>query len=624
MSNTFKQDLQKKLFQLGVIPLILLSILLITKIYFTLNDLSTTNHTQILKSIDYKLNSFVNDIHHKANFFKQNINKVHLKEFLQFNKGLESIIILDNKGIVVNSVSQIENNFFNGFDYSNKDIYKKYKQLKHPLFSDIEFSIATNNFIVSYIFNIKDNVVVFNINLNSIASYIRYFKNDKNIQIIIADHTGKYIVNTDSDLKNLNDSLFATDIYKKGVKKTKPYSYTEIYDSELNINHHIMYTINQKTKWFVITMEHEDTVDINITKIIIWVILFIIIIMAIMLFGINKLASRILHPLDILIANMEKFASMKITKEIPLESNYPMFQKLEQSFNSLQQKILQRDQELQNLNNSLEDKVEIQTKKLKELNNSLSIRVEEEVKANKQKEQILFEQSKMAAMGEMIGNIAHQWRQPLSVISTLASTAQMKHEMGIFDDKEFIKSMDKIVDSTNFLSNTIDDFRNFFKKDKQKISFTMQELLDINLKLLEASFKNSGIIIEQQINNISILGYKNEMVQAMLNILNNAKDVLKEQSLETKIILISNHIENNTLKITIQDNGGGIKKEVIHRIFEPYFTTKHKSQGTGIGLYMTREIIVQHMNGDISVSNEEFIYNNQKYTGAKFTITLPL
>ena len=244
----------------------------------------------------------------------------------------------------------------------------------------------------------------------------------------------------------------------------------------------------------------------------------------------------------------------------------------------------------------------------------------------KENEKILYQQSKMASMGEMIGNIAHQWRQPLSVISTIASGIMVQKEYGMFKEDHLVDDMDKIVKQTAHMSKTIEDFRDFFKSDKEKILFNVKDTIRQNIDLIEASFKNHNITIDPKINqDIELFGYQNELTQALINILNNAKDqLIKLDKEELKLVSIETIIQNNMVEINITDNGGGVPKDIIDKVFDPYFTTKHQSQGTGIGLYMTHEIIVKHFNGQLYVTNVDFTYENKTYTGARFTIALPM
>jgi signal transduction histidine kinase len=241
-----------------------------------------------------------------------------------------------------------------------------------------------------------------------------------------------------------------------------------------------------------------------------------------------------------------------------------------------------------------------------------------------QKDKILFEQSKMASMGEMIGNIAHQWRQPLSVISTTATGALIKNEMGLLDKEELNKSFNSINDSAQFLSKTIDDFRNFLKPHKNKEQYKIINTIQQTINLVGASLKNHDIkLITNLKDDIIINGYSNEIIQALINIINNAKDALKNIE-DNKFIFIDSYKDRYNYIITIQDNGGGIPEKIINRIFEPYFTTKHKFQGTGIGLYMTYQILTVHTPGDIKVHNVTFKYEGKEYKGAKFFIKIPI
>ena len=267
----------------------------------------------------------------------------------------------------------------------------------------------------------------------------------------------------------------------------------------------------------------------------------------------------------------------------------------------------------------------IYSKKLRELNISLQQTVSDQIQKNDEKNIILFQQNKMAAMGEMIENIAHQWRQPLSVITTIASSLKLKREYGIIEEKDYDESIDHILDTANYLSNTIDDFRYYFSPNKEKDLFNTKFLLNRCVKIVSIDFFNKHIKIIDNIEELMIYSYENELLQVIINILNNAKDeLIKVEKEQNRIIFIDLYKEQNNLIIKIKDNAGGIKKEIMNRIFEPYFTTKHKSNGTGIGLYMCEEIIVKHIKGEIKVSNEEYIFEDKNFTGALFEISIPI
>ena len=244
----------------------------------------------------------------------------------------------------------------------------------------------------------------------------------------------------------------------------------------------------------------------------------------------------------------------------------------------------------------------------------------------KNKENLLIQQSKMASMGEMIGNIAHQWRQPLSLISTAASGMKIQKEFDQLDDKTFNVTLDSIINTTMFLSQTIDDFQNYLKEDKEKKEFDVNTSINKILTIIKGSFINHSInvILDLQ-KDLLINSYENELNQALLNILNNAKDALVETNKENRYIHIKSYKTNKEIIIEIIDNAGGIKEEIINKIFEPYFTTKHKSQGTGLGLYMTHQIITSSMNGDIKITNIKHTFNDKHFDKcALVKITFPL
>ncbi|WP_157278772.1 sensor histidine kinase [Aliarcobacter butzleri] len=239
------------------------------------------------------------------------------------------------------------------------------------------------------------------------------------------------------------------------------------------------------------------------------------------------------------------------------------------------------------------------------------------------KQAILYQQSKMAAMGEMIGNIAHQWRQPLSIITTATSGMVLQKQMGVLTDEFFFEASDRINHSAQYLSETIDDFRNFFIPNKEKSKVNLIEIFKKTLDLISAKFSSKDIEIIKNIEGVEFESYENELIQALINILNNSRDELIKKDGE-RFIFVDAFEKDNFINIIIKDNAGGVIKENLDKIFEPYFTTKYKSQGTGIGLYMTEEIITKHLNGTICVENVEFTYNEKEYFGAEFTIRIDL
>lgn len=240
----------------------------------------------------------------------------------------------------------------------------------------------------------------------------------------------------------------------------------------------------------------------------------------------------------------------------------------------------------------------------------------------KSKESLLVQQSKMAALGEMLANISHQWRQPLSVISTVASGMKLKLEYDMFNKEEEIKNLDILVDSTSYLSATIDDFKNFLNPEKINKTFTIKKVIDKTLQMFGKNFTSHGIEIITDIDDSQIVGNDNELLQVIINIINNSKDILNQKDLDKKLIFIDLHKTSSNITLSIKDNGGGIDESILTKIFDAYFTTKHKSIGTGIGLYMSYQIIKNSFKGDLIASNEKFIFENKEYQGAKFTISL--
>ncbi len=240
----------------------------------------------------------------------------------------------------------------------------------------------------------------------------------------------------------------------------------------------------------------------------------------------------------------------------------------------------------------------------------------------KEQEELLFQQSKMATMGEMLENIAHQWRQPLSVISTSATGIKVQREYGVSSPQKELEALDTITNSVQHLSDTIDDFRSFFKPNKKKEEFKIADAFNRTEELMSSKLKNRDITVIKDTMDISMFGYENELIQAFMNIINNAKDALEEIDSDEKYIFFTLNQDQNNVIITIKDTAGGIPQDILPSIFKEHFTTKGDKEGTGIGLYMT-QMIIEKINGTIHAENEHFQYKGKNYTGAEFTILIP-
>jgi len=251
-----------------------------------------------------------------------------------------------------------------------------------------------------------------------------------------------------------------------------------------------------------------------------------------------------------------------------------------------------------------------------ELAKNLEKKVEEEIEKNRTKDRILENQAKLAALGEMLGNIAHQWRHPITRVSLILQNMKTFKSLNKLSDAQFDKYITNTLEQMDYMSQTIDDFKDFYKPDKEISVFNAKEAIEDTYKIIGASIKHEGIeIIIEVDKDFYIKGYKNQFSQVVLNIMHNAREILEEKNIKSPFLKIRLFNLNNKNNITIEDNAGGIKVEPIDTIFDAYFTTK-EDNGTGIGLYMSRMIISEHFNGKLYAKNTP--------KGALFTIELPI
>jgi len=251
------------------------------------------------------------------------------------------------------------------------------------------------------------------------------------------------------------------------------------------------------------------------------------------------------------------------------------------------------------------------------LNAELEQRVAREVEKNQEKDRIMAHQARLAAMGEMLRNIAHQWRQPLNNISLIVQNLQIEFEDGVLTAASCSEYVQECIKFVTYMSSTIDNFRAFYQPDCGRQLFDLYHTVTEAISLVREELESHAISITLVEECDSVInGYKKEFSQALLNIIQNAKEaILSRQPPLPFVEIVCSQNEGSAL-VTVRDNGGGIPSELIDKIFDPYFTTKFMSQGTGVGLYMSKMIIEKHMGGRLSVTNNA--------AGAEVTIELPL
>jgi len=286
-----------------------------------------------------------------------------------------------------------------------------------------------------------------------------------------------------------------------------------------------------------------------------------------------------------------------------------MLKKIDEYTHTLEEKVSQRTQDLNDSNKKLLHS----QNNLQHLNINLEKKVEDELEKRIKSEKELSHKSRLESMGEMIDNIAHQWRQPLMNINAIFMNIDRAYELGKLDTHYLESNIQEATNLTEHMSQTIEDFRSFFRKDKEMEIIDINAILTYSFSLLSSISKDITICFDR-VDTQNILIYKNELIQVIISVISNAVDVLKQRDIQNKKIFVSMHEYLNVIDIIIEDNGGGIANEHIDRIFEPYYSTKHQYGGSGLGLYICKMIVEEHMDGTIKVHNT--------HQGAKFIISL--
>lgn len=363
----------------------------------------------------------------------------------------------------------------------------------------------------------------------------------------------------------------------------------------------VIYPIHKGTKtwWLRITISKVDVYSNLVNLLILATVigLFLIIFLAFLLVKILHKPLEEIHFLTIFSSKLNN----NIGKQLLVNGTIKEIDDLTISLNSL-------SKELSDNQNVMND----QKKQLLTFNAELTDKVNEEIAKNREKEVLLLRQSRLAALGEMIGYIAHQWRQPLNVIAVDIQNLHLSFQLNELTVNEFNESVKSTMKQINYLSNTIDNFRDIIKNDQISEPFVIAQAIYKSADILSSSLKQLNIVIYYMMDESLIMprGSSSSFSQAIINILNNAKDAFETcESITSKVITVKIYKEYDHIVILISDNGRGIPNNIIEKIFDPYFTTKHQSNGTGLGLYITKNIIEKEFLGKLSIQS----MNNHTY-----------
>jgi len=582
-------------------------------IYRSEESLMISEHTRLLRTVERLTGDYYRRTHLFFNIVRNKITQGELdvtRDGFDFAPDFHSVLILDRQGNILETYCRQE------CSPGQFHLGKYQRKLIQPIVEGkvdrkgaVYYEAKEKTVLLSYAFAFEDKIYLISSDaqafLNKLAYYIQK-KEERSVAIINQD--GIYIYDSrDPSLVESEENFFEEGAYYAAVKDHDPYEVTEypehyqkgdtFWDGIFDVDNFLSYAHIADFDWIAIVHDHADAVDRYLQKALLAVIIVLVLTVLLTILSANMMSKYIIIPVERLIKNINAFARNERDEEQDQTvTTYPIFENLVSSFNTMRTQIIAREQ------------------KLKE-------KVEENLRMQDQ----LIQQEKHAAMGEMIGNIAHQWRQPLSVISTLATGLQTEQELGVASPDRVHDVCTQINDNAQYLSGTIDDFRQFIKGEHTKADFQASDLIESLVNLMKGHFRQHEIDVEISVEeNLMIHGYRNDLLQVLINLISNAKDALLENKQKDRVIRIVAQAEaSGDVEIHVVDNGGGIDNEIINRIFEPYFTTKHKSQGTGLGLHMVHRLVVEGMEGDIMVRTIEFIYKEERHTGAEFVIILP-
>lgn len=567
-------------------------------IYNLSNNNQALNSTLLNLSQVERLKYFVEKYQKAPN--QENLDKIN-EIFLQLHAlsiplDNSNTAIVKNKNLLVESINQYQNTFQiaskqipRNFQL-RKDLRKTVREFKERIFELLgKTNTISNQLNLSLLLNgvlaTERNTIRFLETDN--ADYIKKvdkFIKMKNQEMATMAKAKAFPKDTINELLDLSASM--EKIVKQTIGHYRTYSMLTKVMMPGNANEINFYSQNLQDEIHALIDDYKAQIEFYHSKRTQSNALFSLLLSFVLLFGLFLIMRLIMKTFEELTLMFERLASGEKNVEIP---NYRHNDEIGQLIDSAVK--------FQKLNEQTEQLL----KETEEYKANLEIKVQEESHARAEQEKVLIQQSKLAAMGEMIGAIAHQWRQPLNELSVRIQKLKYAYARELIDEEYISSFIDKNNTTIQFMSRTIDDFRNFFRIDKEKTNFDVRQALEEVINIQDAQLKNHHIGVSLEGSSFAIKGFKGELQQAILNLMSNSKDALLSSNTPDPVIHIT---LTDDCKIKIQDNGGGIPEHLLDRVMDPYFTTKDQGEGTGMGLYMTKMIIEDNLQGKITIKNQ--------------------
>jgi len=610
--RTFRQDIRRKFIFFALVPMIIIGIAGAMLIYQAEETLLTSEHARLLRTVEKLTGDYYRQVHLFFNVVRNKIiqgNIAAVQDEFDFTPFLYALIQMDAHGKMEQIYSRQSLPKTMKLDPNFRPLLKPLIEGKQHKRGAVFFCKEAHKILLVHAFRHQGKIYLIAADSEPFFGQFKYFlQKDRHRSISIINNKGIYVYDSrDANLSQNEHSFFKEGAYAIAVEHSEPYHVQEypahyqrgdsFWKGLWDEDHFLSYARISDFDWIVVVRDSADTLDSYLLKVLAVGVVLILFTLFLTTLSARMMSNHIIIPVERLIQNINAFAKGEERGDQgDSKVSYPIFANLLESFETMRRKIIAREEKLRG-----------------------------QINSNRKMQEQLIQQEKLAAMGEMIGNIAHQWRQPLSVISTLATGLQTEQEIGILTDENLQESCTQINDNAQYLSGTIDDFRQFIKGDHEKQRFKAQELVDTLQNLLKGQLKSHQISLKTTVEeNLEIYGYRNDLLQILINLVGNAKDALIEMQEEDRSVIIDiGTSDTEEIIIRVRDNGGGIDEGIIQRIFEPYFTTKHKSQGTGLGLHMVHRLVVEGMGGTIEVETIACTKVGAQTQGAAFTIVLP-